>query len=127
MRDVGTGSRSRLRDVQTSELKQKILNSLRLRAELAKGGSFMNYYMAFGGTSLARQVGGPNIITSYDYDVQINEYGFRAEPKFSLTAALHQLFNASACCLCTMNATDRPSVAMACARSPCTARQLCHA
>ncbi|GMI16173.1 hypothetical protein TrLO_g5338 [Triparma laevis f. longispina] len=56
----------------------------------AKGGSFMNYYMAFGGTSLARQVGGPNIITSYDYDVQINEYGFRAEPKFSLTAALHQ-------------------------------------
>ena len=50
----------------------------------------MNYYMAFGGTSLARQVGGPNIITSYDYDVQINEYGFRTEPKFSLTAALHQ-------------------------------------
>ena len=55
----------------------------------AKGGSFMNYYMAFGGTSLARQVGGPNIITSYDYDVQINEYGYRAEPKFSLLSLLH--------------------------------------
>ena len=56
----------------------------------ARGGSFMNYYMAFGGTSLARQVGGPNIITSYDYDVQINEYGYRAEPKFSLLSLLHQ-------------------------------------
>jgi hypothetical protein len=55
----------------------------------AKGGSFHNYYMAFGGTSFARHVGGPNIVTSYDYDVQINEYGFRAEPKFSLTAGLH--------------------------------------
>ena len=56
----------------------------------AKGGSFMNYYMAFGGTSFARHVGGPNIITSYDYDVMINEYGYRAEPKFSLTTGLHE-------------------------------------
>ncbi|GMI39439.1 hypothetical protein TeGR_g2538 [Tetraparma gracilis] len=56
----------------------------------AKGGSFHNYYMAFGGTSFGRHVGGPNIVTSYDYDVAVNEYGFEAEPKFSLTAALHK-------------------------------------
>lgn len=55
----------------------------------ARGGTFQNYYMAFGGTTFGRQVGGPEIITSYDYDVQINEYGLRAEPKFSLLAQLH--------------------------------------
>lgn len=57
----------------------------------AKGGTYMNYYMAFGGTTFGRQVGGPLIITSYDYDVQINEYGMRAEPKFSLTRKLHDV------------------------------------
>ena len=57
----------------------------------AKGGSYMNYYMLFGGTTFGRQVGGPLIITSYDYDVQVNEYGMRAEPKFSLTTKLHQI------------------------------------
>jgi hypothetical protein len=56
----------------------------------ARGGTFSNYYMAFGGTTFGRQVGGPEIITSYDYDVQINEYGLRAEPKFSLLARLHE-------------------------------------
>ena len=56
----------------------------------AKGGSFMNYYMAFGGTSFARTVGGPMIITSYDYDVQLNEYVLRAEPKYTLTQRLHR-------------------------------------
>lgn len=55
----------------------------------AKGGTFMNYYMAFGGTTFGRHVGGPGIITSYDYDVQINEYGLEAEPKFSATRNLH--------------------------------------
>ena len=38
---------------------------------VAKGGSYMTYYMAFGGTSFARSVGGPLIVTSYDYDVQV--------------------------------------------------------
>ncbi len=41
----------------------------------------MNYYMAFGGTTFGRSVGGPLIVTSYDYDVQINEFAQRAEPK----------------------------------------------
>lgn len=56
----------------------------------ARGGSFSNYYMAFGGTTFGRQVGGPLIITSYDYDVQINEYGLPAEPKFTLLQTLHR-------------------------------------
>ena len=62
----------------------------------AKGGTFMNYYMVFGGTSFGRDVGGPLIVTSYDYDVQINEYGLHAEPKYSLTQKLHQVLHSSA-------------------------------
>ena len=57
----------------------------------ARGGSYMNYYMAFGGSTFGRHVGGPLIVTSYDYDVQINEYGMRAEPKFTLLQRLHTL------------------------------------
>jgi hypothetical protein len=55
----------------------------------AKGGAYLNYYMAFGGTTYGRHVGGPNIITSYDYDVAVNEYLFPAEPKYSLLQRLH--------------------------------------
>jgi hypothetical protein len=55
----------------------------------ARGGSYMNYYMAFGGTSFARTVGGPSIITSYDYDVQVGEYLTRQQPKFDLLEQLH--------------------------------------
>lgn len=62
----------------------------------ARGGSYMNYYMAFGGTTFGRSVGGPLIVTSYDYDVQINEYAMRAEPKFSLTQQLHQILQDNA-------------------------------
>lgn len=40
---------------------------------------------------VGRQVGGPLIITSYDYDVQINEYGLEAEPKYSLLTQLHNI------------------------------------
>lgn len=57
----------------------------------ARGGSYMNYYMAFGGSNFGRTVGGPLIVTSYDYDVHINEYAMRAEPKFSLLQQLHQI------------------------------------
>ncbi len=56
---------------------------------VANGGTFHNYYMFFGGTSFGRWVGGPNIITSYDYDVPINEYGLPSEPKYSHTKVLH--------------------------------------
>lgn len=57
----------------------------------AKGGSYMNYYMVFGGTTFGRSVGGPLIVTSYDYDVAINEFAQPNEPKFSLLGRLHSL------------------------------------
>lgn len=57
----------------------------------ARGGSFVSYYMAFGGSNFGRSVGGPQIVTSYDYDVQINEYGLRNEPKYSLLHQLHEI------------------------------------
>ncbi|KAL7209490.1 hypothetical protein ACSBR1_031099 [Camellia fascicularis] len=40
------------------------------------GGSFQNYYMFVGGTNFGRTAGGPNYITSYDYDAPIDEYAF---------------------------------------------------
>lgn len=57
----------------------------------ARGGSYVNYYMAFGGSTFGRDVGGPLIVTSYDYDVQIDEFVLPAEPKFSLLQQLHTL------------------------------------
>ena len=57
----------------------------------AKGGTYMNYYMQYGGTTFGRHVGGPRIITSYDYDVAINEYSMNAEPKYSLLRKLHHI------------------------------------
>uniref|UniRef100_A0A7S3CWF6 Beta-galactosidase n=1 Tax=Palpitomonas bilix TaxID=652834 RepID=A0A7S3CWF6_9EUKA len=62
---------------------------------IAAGGSFMNYYMVYGGTTFGRKTGGPFIITSYDYDVAIDEYGNKHEPKYShltsMHAAVHQV------------------------------------
>jgi hypothetical protein len=43
----------------------------------------MNYYMWHGGTNFGRWVGGPFIITSYDYDVMLDEYGLPNQPKYS--------------------------------------------
>jgi hypothetical protein len=63
---------------------------------VAKGGTYMNYYMAYGGTTFGRKTGGPLLVTSYDYDVQISEFGLQAEPKYSLTQKLHSvLFSAA--------------------------------
>lgn len=55
----------------------------------AYGGSLQNYYMYHGGTNFARTVGGPNIVTSYDYDVALDEYGLPHEPKYTHSAHLH--------------------------------------
>jgi hypothetical protein len=57
----------------------------------ARGGSYMTYYMAFGGSNYGRHVGGPLIVTSYDYDVMINEFAMKSEPKYSLLSALHHV------------------------------------
>lgn len=57
----------------------------------ARGGSYMNYYMSYGGSTFGRKVGGPLIVTSYDYDVMLNEFALPAEPKYSLLKSLHQV------------------------------------
>jgi hypothetical protein len=73
-----------------------------------KGGTYLNYYMAYGGSTFGRHVGGPLIITSYDYDVQISEYGLRAEPKFSLTRQMHEVLYQVAPVMLASN--DLPSI-----------------
>eukprot|EP00026_Physarum_polycephalum_P003422 Phypoly_transcript_03433.p1 GENE.Phypoly_transcript_03433~~Phypoly_transcript_03433.p1 ORF type:complete len:668 (+),score=82.90 Phypoly_transcript_03433:402-2405(+) len=57
----------------------------------AKGGTHMNYYMWHGGSNFDRWTGGPYIVTSYDYDVALDEYGYPSEPKYSHSAALHSV------------------------------------
>ncbi|KAH7835225.1 hypothetical protein Vadar_024108 [Vaccinium darrowii] len=54
-----------------------------------RGGSFQNYYMFFGGTNFGRTSGGPNYITSYDYDAPIDEYGLLRQPKWGHLKDLH--------------------------------------
>ncbi|KAF5941912.1 hypothetical protein HYC85_019554 [Camellia sinensis] len=54
-----------------------------------RGGSFQNYYMFFGGTNFGRTAGGPNYITSYDYDAPIDEYGLLRQPKWGHLKDLH--------------------------------------
>lgn len=54
-----------------------------------RGGSFQNYYMYFGGTNFGRTSGGPNYITSYDYDAPIDEYGLLSQPKWGHLKDLH--------------------------------------
>lgn len=54
-----------------------------------RGGSFQNYYMYFGGTNFGRTAGGPNYITSYDYDAPLDEYGLLSQPKWGHLKDLH--------------------------------------
>ncbi|KAJ4846033.1 Beta-galactosidase 9 [Turnera subulata] len=54
-----------------------------------RGGSFQNYYMFFGGTNFGRTSGAPFLITSYDYDAPIDEYGLLSEPKWGHLKDLH--------------------------------------
>ena len=42
---------------------------------------------------LVSRVGGPFIVTSYDYDVALDEYGLPNEPKYSHLAALHSVLH----------------------------------
>ncbi|GAM27988.1 hypothetical protein SAMD00019534_111640, partial [Acytostelium subglobosum LB1] len=59
----------------------------------AYGGSHMNYYMWHGGTTFGRWAGGPFIITSYDYDMAIDEYGYPYEPKYSMSSMFHDVIH----------------------------------
>ncbi|KAI8003846.1 Beta-galactosidase 9 [Camellia lanceoleosa] len=54
-----------------------------------RGGSFQNYYMFVGGTNFGRTAGGPNYITSYNYDAPIDEYGLLRQPRWGRLKDLH--------------------------------------
>lgn len=49
---------------------------------IARGGTYNSWYMWHGGDNFGRTAG-YNIPTSYDYDAPLDNYGFRAEPKYS--------------------------------------------
>lgn len=56
----------------------------------AAGGTHHNYYMWHGGTTFGRWTGGPFLVTSYDYDVALNEYGYPHNPKYERSVAFHE-------------------------------------
>jgi len=55
------------------------------------GTSHHNYYMWHGGTTFGRWTGanGGYILTSYDFDVALNEYGYPHNPKFTRLSEFH--------------------------------------
>ncbi|RHN65216.1 putative beta-galactosidase [Medicago truncatula] len=53
------------------------------------GGALQNYYLYHGGTNFGRTAGGPFIITTYDYDAPLDEYGNLIEPKYGHLKRLH--------------------------------------
>ncbi|XP_057431346.1 beta-galactosidase 15-like [Lotus japonicus] len=55
-----------------------------------RGGVFQNYYMYHGGTNFGRTAGGPYIITAYDYDAPLDEYGNLNQPKWGHLKDLHE-------------------------------------
>ncbi|KAI3643618.1 hypothetical protein MP228_013173 [Amoeboaphelidium protococcarum] len=57
---------------------------------IAKGGTYNAYYMWHGGTNFGRTVG-VGLVTSYDYDAPMDEYGFPAEPKYSHLKQMHEV------------------------------------
>ncbi|XP_010483173.1 PREDICTED: beta-galactosidase 4 [Camelina sativa] len=71
---------------------------------IAKGGSFVNYYMYHGGTNFDRTAG-EFMASSYDYDAPIDEYGLTREPKYSHLKALHKAIKLSEPALVSADAT----------------------
>ncbi|KAI8803845.1 glycosyl hydrolases family 35-domain-containing protein [Cladochytrium replicatum] len=55
---------------------------------VARGGTYVAYYMWHGGTNFGRSAG-PMKPTSYDYSAPMNEYGFPNEPTYSHLSRLH--------------------------------------
>ncbi|XVE97866.1 hypothetical protein REPUB_Repub03eG0055600 [Reevesia pubescens] len=58
-----------------------------------RGGTLQNYYMYHGGTNFGRTSGGPYILTSYDYDAPLNEYGSLNQPKWGHLKQLHDVLH----------------------------------
>ncbi|CAJ2638440.1 unnamed protein product [Trifolium pratense] len=53
------------------------------------GGVLQNYYMYHGGTNFGQTAGGPYIMTAYDYDAPLDEYGNLNQPKWGHLKQLH--------------------------------------
>ncbi len=60
---------------------------------IARGGTMHNHYVFHGGTNFERTAGGPLIVTSYDYDAPLNEYGWPNEPKYTHVSELHRILD----------------------------------
>src|SRR5271156_3815843 len=61
----------------------------------AAGGVYQNYYMYHGGTNFGATPS-DNVVTSYDYDGQLDEYGALNQPKYTHQANLHAVLNSIA-------------------------------
>eukprot|EP00252_Welwitschia_mirabilis_P005340 TRINITY_DN15846_c0_g1_i1.p1 TRINITY_DN15846_c0_g1~~TRINITY_DN15846_c0_g1_i1.p1 ORF type:complete len:802 (+),score=93.62 TRINITY_DN15846_c0_g1_i1:301-2406(+) len=59
---------------------------------IVNGGTFVNYYMYYGGTNFGRSAG-PFIAPSYDYDAPIDEYGIIRQQKWGHLRYLHGAIN----------------------------------
>ncbi|KAJ3031126.1 hypothetical protein HDV00_008501 [Rhizophlyctis rosea] len=59
---------------------------------IARGGSYVAYYMWHGGTNFGRW-GSSYKTASYDYDAPMTEYGFPAVPKYEHLKRLHEVLN----------------------------------
>uniref|UniRef100_A0A7N0VCA4 beta-galactosidase n=1 Tax=Kalanchoe fedtschenkoi TaxID=63787 RepID=A0A7N0VCA4_KALFE len=70
------------------------------------GGTLNNYYMYHGGTNFGRTAGGPYIITTYDYDAPLDEYGNPKQPKWGHLKQLHNVLFSIENTLTYGNSTD---------------------
>ncbi|OVA11464.1 Glycoside hydrolase [Macleaya cordata] len=59
------------------------------------GGVLQSYYMYHGGTNFGRTSGGPYIVTSYDYNAPLDEYGNLNQPKWGHLKQLHAVLKSS--------------------------------
>ncbi|KAH9752853.1 Beta-galactosidase 7 [Citrus sinensis] len=71
------------------------------------GGVLQNYYMYHGGTNFGRDAGGPFIITSYDYDAPLDEYGNLNQPKWGHLKQLHEAIKLGEKILTSGNVTTK--------------------
>ncbi|CAI9097866.1 OLC1v1034380C2 [Oldenlandia corymbosa var. corymbosa] len=71
-------------------------------------GTLQNYYMYHGGTNFGRTSGGPYIITSYDYDAPLNEYGLPNQPKWGHLKQLHEVLRSVEKLLTYGDFVDKP-------------------
>lgn len=77
---------------------------------VAEGGSYLAYYMYQGGTNFGRTAGGPFIMTSYDYDGFLDEYGLENWQKYLHLQELHQVLLDNEDVLMSNPSTTQPDI-----------------